>query len=101
MILCSQAKLENDQKGINVKQGIRAKCEMGWRPGPPPIGYFNRSFAGVKDIVVDPDKTLFDIRGYAKHILHHGTTPEKREIIKALGGVVYIHNQFVCSAPSK
>ena len=56
MILCSQAKLENDQKGINVKRGIRAKCEMGWRPGPPPIGYFNRSFAGVKDIVVDPDR---------------------------------------------
>jgi hypothetical protein len=29
---------------------------MGWRPGPPPIGYFNRSFAGIKDIVVDPDR---------------------------------------------
>lgn len=56
MILCSQAKLENDQKGINVKRGIRAKCEMGWRPGPPPIGYFNRSFNGVKEIVVDPDR---------------------------------------------
>lgn len=56
MILCSQAKLENDNKGINVKRGIRAKCEIGWRPGPPPLGYFNRSFAGVKDIVVDPDR---------------------------------------------
>lgn len=29
MILCSQAKLENDQKGINVKRGIRAKYNMG------------------------------------------------------------------------
>lgn len=56
MILCSQAKLENDQKGINVKRGIRAKCNMGWRPGMPPIGYYNRAFAGVKDIVVDPDR---------------------------------------------
>jgi hypothetical protein len=56
MILCSQAKLENDQKGINVKRGIRAKCEMGWRPGMPPIGYYNRAFAGVKDIIVDPDR---------------------------------------------
>lgn len=56
MILCSQAKLENDQKGINVKRGIRAKCEQGWRPGMPPIGYYNRAFAGVKDIVVDPDR---------------------------------------------
>jgi len=56
MILCSQAKLENDQKGINVKRGIRAKCEMGWRPGMPPIGYYNRAMAGVKDIVVDPER---------------------------------------------
>ncbi len=29
MILCSQAKLENDNGAINVKRGIRAKCEMG------------------------------------------------------------------------
>ncbi len=56
MILCSQAKLENDNRGMNVKRGIRAKCEMGWRPGAPPLGYYNRSFAGVKDIVVDPDR---------------------------------------------
>ena len=56
MILCSQAKLENDQKGINVKRGIRAKCEMGWRPGPTPIGYMNRSFGGVKDAIIDPER---------------------------------------------
>jgi len=56
MILCSQAKLENDQKGINVKRGIRAKCEMGWRPGMPPLGYFNRTFNGIKDIQIDPDR---------------------------------------------
>ena len=56
MILCSQAKLENDNRGINVKRGIRAKCEMGWRPGSAPIGYINRSFSGVKDIVIDLDR---------------------------------------------
>src|SRR3989344_8779996 len=55
MILCSQAKLENDNRGINVKRGIRAKCEMGWRPGPAPIGYYNRSFSGVQDFVIDPE----------------------------------------------
>ena len=59
MILCSQAKLENDQKGVNVKRGIRAKCNMGWRPGMPPIGYYNRAMAGIKDIVVDPDRGHF------------------------------------------
>jgi hypothetical protein len=56
MILCSQAKLENDNRGINVKRGIRAKCEMGWRPGTAPIGYMNRAFNGVKDIIPDPDR---------------------------------------------
>lgn len=56
MILCSQAKLENDNRGINVKRGIRAKCEMGWRPGSAPIGYVNRAFGGVRDIVLDTDR---------------------------------------------
>lgn len=41
MILCSQAKLENDQKGLNVKRGLRAKCEAGWRPNMAPVGYLN------------------------------------------------------------
>jgi len=41
MILCSQAKLENDNRGVNVKRGLRAKCQMGIRPGVAPIGYIN------------------------------------------------------------
>ncbi len=56
MILCSQAKLENDNKSINVKRGIKTKCEMGWRPGVAPLGYINRAFGGIKDIVPDPDR---------------------------------------------
>lgn len=68
MILCSQAKLENDQKGINVKRGIRAKCEMGWRPGPAPIGYMNVSQGGIKKIIPDPEradniKEMFELVG--------------------------------------
>jgi site-specific DNA recombinase len=43
MILGSQAKLENDQKVINVKRGLRARCELGWRPGPAPTGYLNEN----------------------------------------------------------
>ncbi len=56
MILCSQAKLENDHKGENVKRGLRAKCEMGWRPGLPPIGYLHDKFAdkGQKKMTIDP-----------------------------------------------
>ena len=56
MILCSQAKLENDNKSINVKRGIRTKCEMGWRPGVAPLGYMNRALGGINDIVLDPER---------------------------------------------
>jgi DNA invertase Pin-like site-specific DNA recombinase len=41
MILCSQAKLENDNKSINVKRGLRTRAEMGMLPGWAPIGYLN------------------------------------------------------------
>lgn len=41
MILCSQAKLENDNRGINVVRGLKNKCEMGMRPGVAPLGYLN------------------------------------------------------------
>ncbi len=41
MILGSQAKLENDNKTVNVKRGLRARCEMGLWPAPAPTGYFN------------------------------------------------------------
>ena len=64
MILCSQAKLENDNRGLNVKRGIRAKCEMGWRPCTPPLGYFNRAMAipGLRDTVIDPERAPIVIK---------------------------------------
>ncbi|MDL2341985.1 MAG: recombinase family protein [Patescibacteria group bacterium] len=76
MILCSQAKLENDNRGVNVKRGIRAKCEMGWRPCMPPIGYYNRAFNGVKDIVVDPERAPYIKEMYERVALkqHSGRT---------------------------
>lgn len=33
MILCSQAKLENDNKSINVKRGMKARAALGFWPG--------------------------------------------------------------------
>lgn len=39
MILCSQAKLENDNRSVNVRRGLKTKCEMGVRPGRVPLGY--------------------------------------------------------------
>ncbi|MBI2635893.1 recombinase family protein [Candidatus Peregrinibacteria bacterium] len=56
MILCSQAKLENDNRGINVKRGLKNKCELDVRPGVAPLGYLNeRSLDRNKGkIVIDP-----------------------------------------------
>jgi len=55
MILCSQAKLENDNRGINVKRGMKTKCELGFRPNMTPLGYLNdyRSGKGQKKVFVD------------------------------------------------
>jgi site-specific DNA recombinase len=41
MILGSQAKLENDNRTINIKRGLRARCEMGLWPCVAPTGYLN------------------------------------------------------------
>lgn len=72
MILCSQAKLENDNKGVTIKRGMRARAALGWRPGNIPIGYLNRSLNGRKDIVVDPEraeiiKEIFERVAVQKH----------------------------------
>ena len=58
MILCSQAKLENDNRGVNVKRGQRTKCEMGVRPTMCPIGYLNDMYSGKgqKKIYIDPER---------------------------------------------
>ena len=58
MILCSQAKLENDNRGLNVKRGLRAKCEFGYRPGITPLGYLNDKYAkkGQKAVTLDSER---------------------------------------------
>lgn len=48
MILGAQGKLENDQKGLNVQRGLRARCEMGLWPAPAPTGYLNEKNADKK-----------------------------------------------------
>jgi DNA invertase Pin-like site-specific DNA recombinase len=55
MILGSQAKLENDQKRINVKRGLRARAEMGLFPGMAPCGYLNDKRSDHKcELIIDP-----------------------------------------------
>lgn len=70
MILCSQAKLENDNKSVNVKRGLRMRCEMGLWPAPAPTGYLNEKRIDRKGyVMVDPErapviKKMFEKVGY-------------------------------------
>jgi len=57
MILGSQAKLENDNKSVNVKRGLRTRCEMGFRPGVAPTGYLNEKHVDKKcQARIDPKR---------------------------------------------
>jgi site-specific DNA recombinase len=59
MILCSQAKLENDNKSINVKRGLKARVEMGLWPSGAPTGYLNVKEIDKKGhVMIDPDRGL-------------------------------------------
>jgi len=72
MILCSQAKLENDNKSINVKRGLRTRVEMGLWPGPAPTGYLKEKRMDRKcQAIIDPDrapiiKKMFEKVAYEK-----------------------------------
>jgi DNA invertase Pin-like site-specific DNA recombinase len=72
MILCSQAKLENDNKSINVKRGLRTRVEMGLWPGPAPTGYLKEKRMDRKcQVLIDTDradviKKMFEKVAYEK-----------------------------------
>jgi len=55
------SKKDSDDKSINVKNGLKTKLNMGWRPGVSPLGYLNNKLKekGEKDIIKDSDR--FDL----------------------------------------
>jgi site-specific DNA recombinase len=54
MILGSQAKLENDNRGVNVMRGLRARVETGLWPGMAPLGYLNQKLLDKRcELIVD------------------------------------------------
>jgi len=62
MILCSQAKLENDNRAKNVCRGMRRKCELGMRPGNTPIGYLVirwKTSTEKSHVEIDPERAPF------------------------------------------
>ena len=57
MILGSQAKLENDNRGVNVRRGLRMRCEMGLWPNMAPLGYLNQKLIDKKcQVITDPER---------------------------------------------
>jgi DNA invertase Pin-like site-specific DNA recombinase/predicted metal-binding protein len=72
MILCSQAKLENDNRGINVKRGLRARCELGLWPTNAATGYIKeRRLDRKNECLIDADrapviKLMFEKVAYEK-----------------------------------
>ncbi len=106
MILGSQAKLENDNRGINVKRGLRTRVEMGLWPGVAPLGYLNQNRMDKKcQIIIDPQrapviKKMFEkvaheqysgrkVYNWLKHELNFYTRGNKS---LTLGGVYRIIN---------
>ncbi|MCX6778788.1 MAG: recombinase family protein [Candidatus Magasanikbacteria bacterium] len=56
-LFCSQAKMENDNKSIDVKRGLRKKRELGYPAGIAKIGYINDfGEKGKRRILSDPDR---------------------------------------------
>jgi len=47
-----------DKLSKDVKRGLRAKLEMGWRPGVAPLGYLNKldDHKGARTIIPDPKR---------------------------------------------
>lgn len=72
MILGSQAKLENDNRMVNIKRGLRARVEMGLWPTTAPTGYVNSNRTDQKcQVFVDPHrapmiKQMFEKVAYEK-----------------------------------
>lgn len=61
MLQCSQAKMENDKKGVDVRRGLHKKASLGKYPGPAPIGYKNDKYAEKGDKVPLPHEERFPL----------------------------------------
>lgn len=56
-LMCSQAKMENDNKGINVMRGLVKKRRLGHWPGGAKVGYMNdKGEKGFRTVLNDPER---------------------------------------------
>jgi hypothetical protein len=87
MILGSEAKLENDNRGVNVSRGLRARVEMGLWPGVAPLGYLNvyRTDRPCR-IKVDPVRAPIIRRLFEKVALDHASVRNAYAWLKGEAG---------------
>ena len=57
-IIFGQSKYFVDKLSKDVRRGLKAKVEMGWRPGVAPIGYLNNlaDIKGTRTLIPDPQR---------------------------------------------
>jgi len=77
MILGSQAKLENDNKVVNVKRGLRARCEMGLWPSVPPTGYLPNPDRNKKCEVIKDEQRYDIIKQIYEKVAYNGWSGRK------------------------
>jgi site-specific DNA recombinase len=77
-LFCSQAKLENDNKGVDVKRGLKAKAAMGHYPGVAPQGYLNDKTKnrGERDLYNDPERFDFVKQMWRMLLVRTHTPPQ-------------------------
>ncbi len=94
-LFCNQAKLENDNKGEDVKRGLKTKAEKGMYPNHAPIGYKNNKYEerGKKQIYPDPER--FDTARKIVDFMLTGlyTPPKIREIANKEWGFTMLNGK--------
>jgi len=86
-LFCNQAKLENDNKGVDVKRGLAKKAEMGWLPSGAVIGYINTpdKAKGFKTIEKDPERFDMVRRIWDLMLTGQYTTPQIWKLTRKWG----------------
>jgi site-specific DNA recombinase len=77
MILGSQAKLENDNKSINVKRGLKTKCELGLWPSIAPTGYLNSTNVNEKGMVYLDQQRASTMKKMFERVAYEGMSGKK------------------------
>ncbi len=85
-LTCGQAKLENDNKGVNVRRGLTKKAKLGWRPNASPIGYLNLGEEkGYKTIQSDPQRFQLARQMWDYMLTGNYTVPQVWKLSKEWG----------------